>query len=43
VITDNVTTHKTELADFVGYVRALKEASSIEVPIGNGIEWTLKT
>lgn len=42
VITDNVTTHKAELADFVGYVRALHEASSIEVPIGNGIEWTLK-
>jgi len=42
VITDNITTHQSELADFVGYVRGLKEASSIAVPIGNGIEWTIK-
>ena len=42
VITDNVTTHKSELGPFVSYVRGLKSASSIEIPIGNGIEWTLK-
>lgn len=42
VITDNVTTHKVELADFVAYVRGLADASSIEIPVGNGIEWTVK-
>jgi predicted O-methyltransferase YrrM len=42
VITDNVTTHKAELAEFVSHVRGLSDASSIEVPVGNGIEWTIK-
>jgi predicted O-methyltransferase YrrM len=43
VITDNATTHKKELAEFVKYVRERSDASSIEVAIGNGIEWTIKT
>ena len=42
VITDNATTHKAELADFVGYVRGLAGAASTEIPVGNGIEWTVK-
>ncbi len=42
VVTDNVTTHKAELADFIAYVRARADASSIEIPVGNGIEWTIK-
>jgi len=43
VITDNATTHKKELADFVKYVRGRSDASSVEVAVGNGIEWTIKT
>jgi caffeoyl-CoA O-methyltransferase len=42
VIIDNATTHKKELADFVAYVRSLKDGSSVEVAVGNGIEWTVK-
>ena len=42
VITDNATTHKKELAEFVAYVRSLRDASSVEVAVGNGIEWTVK-
>ena len=43
VITDNATTHREELSDFVKYVRGLGDASSTEVAVGNGIEWTVKT
>ncbi|HEY8668518.1 MAG TPA: class I SAM-dependent methyltransferase, partial [Tepidisphaeraceae bacterium] len=42
VITDNASTHRKELADFVAHVRTLKDASSVEVAVGNGIEWTVK-
>ena len=42
VLTDNATTHREELADFVGYVRGLADASSVEVAVGNGVEWTIK-
>jgi predicted O-methyltransferase YrrM len=42
VFTDNATTHRSELADFMSYVRSRADASSSEVPVGNGVEWTLK-
>jgi predicted O-methyltransferase YrrM len=42
VITDNAVTHRAELADFVRHVRSLPEAHSVEIPVGNGIEWTVK-
>jgi caffeoyl-CoA O-methyltransferase len=42
ILTDNATTHRQELADFVEHVRTLENASSIEVAVGNGIEWTVK-
>ena len=42
IITDNATTHKGELSEFIKYVRALPDSASVEVPVGNGIEWTLK-
>ena len=42
VLTDNATTHREELGEFVGYVRSLPDASSIEVAVGNGVEWTIK-
>ncbi len=43
VITDNATTHREELSEFVRYVRGRGDASSAEVAVGNGIEWTIKT
>ena len=43
VITDNATTHREQLSDFVRYVRGRSDASSAEVAVGNGIEWTIKT
>lgn len=42
VFTDNATTHRKELAEYVSYVRGRADASSTEVPVGNGIEWTVK-
>ena len=42
VLTDNALTHRSELADFVKHVRSLRGASSTEVPVGNGLEWTIK-
>ena len=42
VITDNAATHRKELADFISHVRSLNNASSAEVNVGNGIEWTIK-
>jgi predicted O-methyltransferase YrrM len=42
VLTDNATTHRSELADFVRHLRSLGDASSVEVAVGNGIEWTIK-
>ena len=42
IITDNAATHRAELADFVKYARTRPDAHSIEIAIGNGIEWTVK-
>ncbi len=42
VLTDNATTHRAELADYVKYVRSRPDTSSLEVAVGNGIEWTVK-
>ena len=42
VMTDNATTHRSDLAEFVKHVRSLADASSVEVAVGNGIEWTIK-
>jgi len=42
VLVDNATTHRAELAEYVEFVRAMKEASSVEVAVGNGVEWTVK-
>lgn len=42
VLVDNASTHRRELADFVAGVRARPDAASVEVAIGNGLEWTLK-
>ena len=42
VLTDNATTHRAELAEFVAYVRGLPGAASTEIPVGNGVEWTIK-
>jgi len=42
ILTDNATTHRTELADYIDHLRSLKDATSTEVAIGNGLEWTIK-
>jgi predicted O-methyltransferase YrrM len=43
ILTDNASTHRSELADFVHHLRSLPDATSTEVAVGNGIEWTIKT
>ncbi|MBV9999257.1 MAG: DUF1442 domain-containing protein [Verrucomicrobia bacterium] len=42
VLTDNVITHPSELAAFVDTVRARADAHSVQLPVGGGLEWTLK-
>lgn len=42
VITDNASTHREELGEFVSYLRSRSDASSVEVAVGNGIEWPIK-
>src|SRR2546422_942452 len=42
VLTDNAVTHRDELAGFVSHVRRMRDACSVEIPVGNGIEWTMK-
>lgn len=42
VLTDNATTHRQELASFVEHVRGRPDAHSVEIAVGNGLEWTIK-
>ena len=42
VLTDNTKTHPADLAGFVQFVRSRADATSIDIPIGNGVEWTTK-
>ncbi len=42
VIIDNATTHREEFKPLIAYLRRLPDATSIEVAIGNGIEWIVK-
>ncbi len=42
VITDNASTHRDELRNYVSHVRSRADATSTEVAVGNGIEWTIK-
>jgi predicted O-methyltransferase YrrM len=42
LVTDNVTSHAKELAAFVKYVRARAGVCSVLVPIGSGLELTVK-
>jgi len=39
--TDNTTTHREELAEFVAHLRSLSGATSCDVPVGNGFELTV--
>jgi len=42
ILTDNIMTHHKELADYVAKVRAVPNAISLDLPVGNGLEWTTK-
>jgi predicted O-methyltransferase YrrM len=42
ILTDNATTHREELAEYIAYVRSVPNGSSAEVAVGNGVEWTIK-
>lgn len=42
VLTDNVTSHRQQLAGYVQYVRSRPDATSAEITVGNGVEWTVK-
>ena len=42
VLTDNTVTHADELADFVEWVRANSDFYSAHVPVGNGMEMSVK-
>jgi predicted O-methyltransferase YrrM len=42
VLTDNATTHATELAPYITGLRSRPDAYSTLLPVGNGVEWTVK-
>jgi predicted O-methyltransferase YrrM len=42
LVTDNTSTHAQELATFVARLRALPNFTSCEIPIGNGVELTVR-
>lgn len=42
LLTDNTTTHPAELKPFIQHMRSRPDAVSAELPVGNGLEWTLK-
>lgn len=42
LVTDNVTSHATELAEFVRYLRGHSQLCSTLIPIGSGLELTIK-
>lgn len=42
IVTDNTSTHEDELASFVARLRALPGFKSCQVPIGNGVELTVR-
>jgi predicted O-methyltransferase YrrM len=42
VLTDNTTSHATELAEFVAWIRERPDFHSSHVPIGNGMELSVK-
>lgn len=42
VLTDNVISHQAELAAFVTYLRSRQDAHSVTIPVGGGLEWTVK-
>lgn len=42
ILTDNVTSHRANMQEYLDFIRAREDASSVEVAIGNGVEWTIK-
>lgn len=42
ILVDNASTHRKELHDYVHHVRSRPDATSVELPVGNGVEWTIK-
>jgi predicted O-methyltransferase YrrM len=42
IVTDNITSHARQLADFVAHLRAHPQLSSALVPIGSGLEVSIK-
>lgn len=42
ILTDNTRTHATELAEFVRWMRARADFVSVGIPIGNGMELSVK-
>jgi predicted O-methyltransferase YrrM len=41
IVTDNTVSHRDELRSFVAHLRAMDDARSCEVHVGNGFELTL--
>jgi predicted O-methyltransferase YrrM len=42
ILTDNAITHREQLKEFVAHARSKTGAISTEIPVGNGVEWTIK-
>lgn len=42
VLTDNLLTHREELSEFAKRLRNRPDVHSVLLPVGNGLEWTIK-
>jgi predicted O-methyltransferase YrrM len=42
ILTDNTLTHPEQLADFLGWIRRHEDFRSAQVPVGNGMEMSVK-
>lgn len=42
IVTDNVTSHREQMGDYLERVKARDDAHSVTVPLRAGLEWTLK-
>lgn len=42
VVTDNIFSHQQEMAGFVAYLQQRPDTHSVTIPVGSGLEWTVK-
>lgn len=43
ILTDNTTSHRSELIEFLNWARSESQLTSVHIPIGNGMELSIKS